>query len=110
MKNSIQPFNTSPKDIIAWIGPHISQGNYPVGESLRNEFLAIHPSNNLSFKLIKNKWHLSLLHCATSQLKALGVSEIYTDSRCTFENKQKFYSHRQGDKKGRMLACIWINQ
>ena len=107
--NTLLSFHTPPEEIIAWIGPHISQTHYPVGESLRNRFLALNSVNEACFKLIKGNWHLNLALCATMQLKTLGMSEIYTDARCTFDNTQNFFSHRRRDSEGRMAAIIWIN-
>lgn len=109
VQNALRSFHAPPEEIIVWIGPHISQIYYPVGESLRDRFLALNSANHACFKFIEEKWHLNLALCATMQLKTLGVSEIYTDERCTFDNTQKFFSHRRGDSEGRMAAIIWIN-
>ena len=109
VKNALLSFRAPPEEIIVWIGPHISQICYPVGESLRDSFLALNSVNDACFKLLEGNWHLNLALCATMQLNTLGVSEIYTDDRCTFDNTQKFFSHRRGDSAGRMAAIIWIN-
>ena len=109
VQNALLSFHAPPEEIIVWIGPHISQIHYPIGEALRQRFIALNSSNHACFKLIDEKWHLNLALCATMQLKTLGVSEIYTDERCTFDNTQKFFSHRRGDSEGRMAAIIWIS-
>lgn len=104
-------YHSNPKDIVATIGPSISQENYEVGEDLINEF------ENAGFDLTSssiinpaaNKYHIDLTAIIKDELVRLGVSseQIETTSLCTYQCSDLFFSaRRQSINCGRMLSGI----
>jgi copper oxidase (laccase) domain-containing protein len=42
------------------------------------------------------------------QLRALGVTRVDTDPRCTVEDRD-LYSHRRDGRTGRLAAVTWLD-
>lgn len=104
-------YDSNPSDIVAAIGPSISQKNYEVGEELITMF------NEVGFDLSSasfvnqqtNKWHIDLKLIVHDELVKLGVmsQHIETSSLCTFDESELFFSaRRQSIVSGRMLSGI----
>lgn len=106
-------YNSKPSDIIAAIGPSISEKNYEVGEELINKF------NDAGFDLSScssvnpqtNKWHIDLKLIVRNELVRLGVSpqQVEVSTLCTYDESKLFFSaRRQSIVSGRMLTGIKI--
>ena len=85
-----------------WIGPHIHQDSYIVGEDVFTLFDAKYSKDTDQAK----KKLLSLKQILKDQLSALGINDpqIYWQKKNTFTTEQ-LYSHRKGDV-GRNILCI----
>lgn len=103
-------FGTRGEDLVAGIGPSVSQDSYQVGEeviqkvneSFGNEHtLLIHEPNH--------KARLDLWKANRIQLKEFGVKpkQIETSDLCTVINNHYFFSARKGDA-GRFAAGIML--
>lgn len=111
IEKTIQKINNQ-GEIIAWLGPCISQSNYEVGEDVFKSFLENDKNISSAFKPIENnKFLFSLSTAAISKLNNLSVFQITgmdtTDKFCTFEQESIFYSYRRGDTAGRIATFIW---
>lgn len=99
IEKMIKNFGSSPKNILAGIGPGISECHFEVGKDVAKKLGS--PKKFVDLKaLVKNK------------LLALGLKQknIETNSECTFCLKQKYFSFRR-DKPTRpqtMVAVIGI--
>ena len=104
-------YNSNPTNIVAAIGPSISQKNYEVGNELIDHF------NEAGFDLSMasflnektNKWHIDLRLLSHNELVRLGVApqQIETSTLCTFDESELFFSaRRQSIVSGRMLSGI----
>jgi len=107
-------FGCNPLDIVAAIGPCISQTNYEVGSEV---IQAIKSHLNSPEKAIdkkenaEGKFHLNLTEANFQLLTQAGLKGENIDPlyRCTYANSQEFYSaRRDGHKTGRMLNGIGI--
>lgn len=87
-------FETDPKDITVYIGPHICQKHYEIKDDVSNKFIE-YPK---AIRSVKGKTYLDLGEIAKEQLIGCGVpqSKIQLDTKCTFENKD-LDSFRRGD-------------
>lgn len=108
MKESYQ---TNPSDIVAAIGPSISQKNYEVGDELITNFekAGIDLSSSSYINPTTNKYHIDLRRIACDQLVKMGVciEQIETSSLCTYDESELFFSaRRQSINCGRMLSGI----
>ena len=101
------------KDLIAVIGPSISQKNYEIQKDFKDKFLKKDKRNKIFFKLIKNKTYFSLNRYIYSQLKKLGINSLEVINKDTFNQKNNFFSARrsiqnnEGDY-GRNISIIMI--
>ena len=102
------------KDLIAVIGPSISQKSYEVQKDFKDKFLKKDKHNKIFFKLRKNKTHFSLNKYIYSQLKKLGVENLEIINKDTFDPKNNFFSarksiHNKENDYGRNISIIMIN-
>jgi len=109
IKNAVSYFNCPSKEIIAWIGPAISQACYEVDADVAGLFRhirgAVTPSSN------HGKYLLNLPGIAQAQLEQAGVENITQSHLCTYSNEHRFYSHRRATHQqkrttGRMVSVI----
>ncbi len=103
LKHVIDTYNINPADIIVHIGPSISQENYEVGIDVFEKLKAYESA----FKKRGTSLYVDISYINHIQVSSLGIKNISVDSRCTYENKDIFYSHRRNNKTGRMLAFIY---
>ena len=102
------------KDLIAVIGPGISQKNYEIQKEFKDKFLKKDKQNKIFFKLIKNKTYFSLNKYIYSQLKKLGVNNLEIINKNTFDPRNNFFSARRSIRNkendyGRNISIIMIN-
>ena len=105
---------SSPRDLIAVIGPCISIKNYEVKKKFMDKFLRKNKENKVFFKIRKNKTYFSLNDYIYSQLEKLGISKIELINKDTFNSKNKFFSarrslHYKQNDYGRNISIIMIN-
>ena len=96
--------------LLAWIGPAISQDRFEVGEEVRNQFLARFPRADAHF--IANRaghWLCNLPGLAVDILGQLGVAEIHRADYCSYTDEALFFSYRRSHPTGRMASLIWID-
>ena len=100
-KRMIENRGSDPANILAYIGPCISQVHFEVGDEVAAQF-------DEAFKTrIGSKWHVDLKAANAAQLRSLGIQQIEIDSVCTVKNNADFFSHRtEKGMTGRMLALI----
>ncbi|MDR1743979.1 MAG: peptidoglycan editing factor PgeF [Dysgonamonadaceae bacterium] len=108
-------YDSSPKDIVAGIGPAICLKNFEVGDEVvaefkRNDF-DLTDEKVSSCSTLTGKTHLNLPEINRRELLRLGVpeSQIETAEYCTFDHPDLFFSaRRQSVHSGRMLTGIKI--
>ena len=101
----------SPKDqLLAWIGPAICQSCYEVGREVFDSYQSRYPFAGKAFRPQKEKWLANLPQMAELVLNCLGVFAVFQAQRCTFEQKNDFYSYRRMSQTGRMASLIWFNE
>jgi YfiH family protein len=103
-------FGSSPKDIIALLGPSICKHCYEIGDEVKEQFDAAFPHHSHKiFHKPGDKFHLDLWKSNTLQLKEAGIPEenIENDVICTKCNVDKYYSARaEGIETGRFASVI----
>lgn len=109
IENTIAKMQSSPSDIIAWLGPSICQRCFEVGGEVRDMYLQKYPFADTSFKQNGTKWLANLPLLSEKILNQLMISNIYASNKCTFESKNEFYSYRREQQTGRMTSLIWFN-
>ena len=107
---------TAPVELLAWLGPAISQVHYEVGEELREAFLAAAPAAmeaqvETCFYRSGDRFHADLAGLARLRLKFAGLAHIYGGEYCTYADPDLFYSYRRdGSDTGRMSSVIYFSE
>jgi YfiH family protein len=107
--NTLSQLTCPREQLMAWIGPSISQKHFTVQAEVCNQLLSNFTDCQHAIQFDGNEhWRVNLATIAQSHLKALGVNEVYTSSLCTYEDP-RFYSYRQAqDQTGRQATVIYI--
>lgn len=110
LETGVQQLPADPKDLLAWLGPAISQEHYEVGEEVRQAFIAYDPQAQHAFKPSERKdhWYIDIYFLARQRLQSVGVHAIYGGDHCTYRESDQFYSFRRDKETGRMASLIWI--
>lgn len=96
-------YNSSPENLVAYIGPSISQDNYEVGK----EFIELFDEKYL--KPSGEKYLLDVKGANLDMLLNAGVpkSNIQVSALCTFQMENLLHSYRRdGLNSGRLLGVI----
>lgn len=97
------------EQLLAWIGPGISQDNFEVGEEVRTAFVDSIPRAEGFFHANRaGHWLCDLAGLAESVLLGQGVGEVCRDTGCTYRDADRFFSYRRNASTGRMASLIWI--
>ena len=101
------------KDIIAVIGPCITQNNYEVGKEFKDKFIKRNKKNLIFFNLKKSKNYFDLSKFIYNQLISFGILKIDVIKKDTFDKKNNFFSARRSSKRnepdyGRNISVIMI--
>ncbi len=109
IQRGLSMFNAAPHELSAWVGPHISQENYEVGADVVSACSSIWAETRLAITPGRaGHWHLDLGQLVKTELRQLGVADISGCGRCTYANKEMFYSYRRDGVTGRMASLIWM--
>lgn len=109
IETTVLAMGVAPQSLMAWLGPAISQEAFEVGEEVRAAFIAIQPQAASAFIAGQSgKWLADIYALARLRLNALGVTQIYGGGRCTYREREQFFSYRRDGVTGRMGTFIWL--
>jgi YfiH family protein len=94
-----------PADISALLGPAVSGAHYEVPEAMADDVQAALPGSRTTTSA--GTPGLDLRAGIACQLKALGISAIDVDPRCTVADPELF-SHRRHAPTGRLASLVWL--
>ena len=105
-----EAYGTDARDVVACIGPGISQEAFEVGDEVCEAFRrAGFDMERIAVR--KEKWHIDLWEANRMQLMAFGIepSRIEVSGICTYTDNEDFFSaRRQGTASGRILSGIMM--
>ena len=106
---TLSQMQTDNRLIYAWLGPCISQQYFEVGLDVRKSFTELHTSLSSCFKkTADDKYHADLVAIATLLFSKQGVMSVSSLNKCTYNEKEKYYSYRRDQQTGRMASIICI--
>ncbi|MBW8712428.1 MAG: peptidoglycan editing factor PgeF [Mycobacterium sp.] len=92
-------------DISALLGPAVSGSNYEVPEEMAAEVEASLPGSRTTTS--RGTPGLDLRAGIATQLRALGITAVDVDPRCTVADRNLF-SHRRDAPTGRLASLVWM--
>jgi polyphenol oxidase len=108
LEATIGALHCEPSQLLAWLGPCISQENFEVGDEVREAFVQADPHTASAFERNgKGRWQCDLYAIARRRLGALGIGDVTGGGWCTFADRERFFSYRRDGQCGRMAALIW---
>ena len=108
IRSGVSRFDAAAPDLLAWIGPHIRQENYEVGADVVSACASIWPETRAAITAGRpDHWYLDLTVLVKAELEQLGVTQVYDCNRCTYADRNLFYSYRRDGLTGRMATLIW---
>lgn len=109
IETTLEKMHSNPEQLLAWIGPGISQPHFEVGDEVREAFLSRLPDTEAFFERgRRGHWYCDLSAIADYRLRQLGVQQVYRDDHCTYANRKLFHSYRRDGESGRMASLIWM--
>lgn len=107
--NTVAAMGLPGDELMAWLGPGISQGAYEVDATVRDAFLALDPDHAGCFlENSQRRWQANLYALARRLLTAAGVEAIFGGGFCTYYDQRRFFSYRRQGACGRMATLIWL--
>jgi len=107
LENTVAAMRSDVSNLLAWMGPAISQPNFEVGGEVRDAFLAHSVAAEACFEAnARGRWQADLYGLARQRLAASGVKAIYGGGWCTFADSERFYSYRRNQETGRMVSFV----
>ena len=102
------------KNLVAVIGPSISEKSYEVQKDFKDKFLKKDKQSKFFFKIRKNKTYFGLNKYVYYHLKKLGIKNLEIIKKNTFDSKNNFFSARRSIQNkendyGRNISVIMIN-
>lgn len=109
LEATVSTMQAPAEDIMAWLGPAIGPDAFEVGDEVRTAFTTSNIQAENAFRPSghQGKWLANLYLLAQQRLAAIGVTHIYGGNRCTFTEKETFFSYRRDGSSGRMASLIW---
>jgi len=108
LEATVSAFTCDPGNLYAWLGPAISQAAFEVGNEVREQFLRNDPVAEGAFETNSaGRWQADLYQLARQRLGRAGVTGVFGGNRCTFTEKDTFFSYRRDGQCGRMASLIY---
>ena len=95
-------------DVLAWLGPAISQAAFEVGGEVREVFVQSDPGAAGCFwQNERGRWQADLYGLARLRLERCGVMRVFGGGRCTFGEPDAFFSYRRDGQCGRLATFVY---
>lgn len=120
IQQALQHFE-DPGEVLAYLGPTISQKYFEVGVEVKSAFERRNPDYAEAFvpsitnsgedlDSVAGKYMCDLYSIARILLRSHGVTKIFGGDFCTYRQNRLFYSYRRdGTQSGRMASLIYLS-
>lgn len=110
LEATVEKMTHDPLDLVAWLGPAISQPAFEVGEEVKDAFVNHDPGAAGCFEAnARGRWQADLYGLARLRLIASGITSICGGGFCTFADTERFFSYRRNPVCGRMISFVARN-
>jgi len=108
LEATVRSLGSEPADLLAWLGPAISQPAFEVGDEVRQEFMTNDPAAGDCFRAnSRGRWQADLYALARLRLARAGVAQVSGGDYCTFGESGRFFSYRRDGQCGRMASFVF---
>jgi YfiH family protein len=109
IQRTIENYSGESNELIAWMGPAISQRYFEVGEEVRRQFVNLDSLNAMAFVDGEaGKFWCDIYQLARNIFVHYKV-DSYGGDFCSYKNTDLFYSFRRDGETGRMASLIWMD-
>ena len=109
LANTIEAMTSPPGDLVAWLGPAISQPNFEVGAEVREACVEVDAELDTCFQENnRGRFQADLYAIARQRLRAAGVTDVHGGGYCTYADDTRFFSYRREPGCGRMATVIQL--
>jgi YfiH family protein len=107
---AVASLGSHPDEQLAWLGPAIGQAAFEVGDEVRAAFVERNGGFGAFFEQNeRGRWQADLYAIARLDLARVGVHRVFGNPDCTFEQGDRYFSHRRAAPCGRMATLIWLD-
>jgi len=108
LEATVASLESPAEQIIAWLGPAISQPAFEVGGEVREQFIDQFEAAEACFSAnSRGRWQADLYGLATLRLQNCGVTRVFGGGACTHAEPERFFSFRRDGRCGRMVTFIY---
>jgi polyphenol oxidase len=113
LESTVAALRVPPGQLLAWIGPGIGQAHFEVGPEVRDALVGTAGPSGAAeaaaafLANARQRWQCDLAALVRLRLAALGLTQVFGGSWCTFADAERFFSYRRDQRCGRMAALIW---
>lgn len=109
VQEGVAAMGCDPGELLAWVGPGISQDCYRIGEDVAERLMASLPYAHQALQRCGvDAWRADLSCMARLALQACGVAAVSISGCCTAQDATRWFSYRRDGTTGRMAALIWL--
>jgi YfiH family protein len=109
LQSTVSSLDADPGRLLAWLGPSISGSVYEVGAEVVTAFNQGTVDVSAAFTARNDRWLLDMNLAARTILSRLGLTQVFGGSMCTYQDSERFFSHRRDGTTGRMAHVIWFD-
>ena len=115
IERAVEHMESPAAELVAWMGPAISQRHFEVGGEVLDHFLeqaevGTEQATRACFLAEGQKYRADLYALARLRLNQTGIEQVFGGDQCTFAESGRFPSYRrQGDSAGRIYSLIAIH-
>jgi YfiH family protein len=108
LEQTVRHLGVPAAQLVAWLGPTISQEHFEVGDEVRAAFVSHDPDAASNFEAnARGRWQCDLYSLARQRLAAFGIRDVFGGGWCTYADAARFFSYRRDGQCGRMAALVW---
>jgi hypothetical protein len=110
IQSTLAAMQSPSTQLLAWIGPGISQACFEVGDEVYAAFVDADSTAASCFSANRpGHWLCDLAGIAAALMYELDVAQVVRSPHCSYRDDGLFYSYRREGVTGRMASMIWIN-
>ena len=108
LEATVAEMRAAPDELLAWLGPAISQRAFEVGGEVRDDFLRLDEAAGEHFsENERGRWQADLYGLDRMRRQNRGIGGIYGSGHCTFSTPDEYFSYRRDGPCGRMATFVF---